>query len=158
MNVSTNKFKLVSGLNGFVLETKNILLSEPHDGELAVSAVRHMALTAKFSKVYEFMAASAASELATNILRYAGKGVLVVSLVRGYLTGIEGIELLACDDGPGIPDINKAMQVQYSSRANSLGLGLPSVKNMMDDFFIESVQGKGTRVLAYKWKELESFD
>jgi serine/threonine-protein kinase RsbT len=68
--------------------------------------------------------------------------------------GTEGIELLAYDEGPGIPDINMAMQEQFSSQANSLGLGLPSVKNMMDEFFIESFVGQGTRVLVYKWKEV----
>ena len=151
--MTDTKFKLVSGQNGIILKTKEIPLSEIFDSELAVSAVRDMAVLAGFDQVREFMTATAASELATNILRYAGKGILSVSLVRGLQTGIEGIELLAYDEGPGISDIDQAMQEQYSSMKNSLGLGLPSIKNMMDDFFIESISGKGTRILTYKWKE-----
>ena len=149
----TGKFKLFSGQEGIVLETKQVMLSEIHDSELAVSAVRDIASAAGFGQVCEFMTATAASELATNILRYAGTGTLTVSRVRSTGTGLEGIELLACDEGPGISDIDKAMQEQYSSQMHSLGLGLSSVRNMMDDFFIESVVGSGTRVLAYKWKE-----
>lgn len=156
MNTSEKRFRLVSGKNGIIVEAKSVFLSEIHDSELAVSAVRDMAAAAGFDQVREFMTATAASELATNILRYADKGILFVSLVTGLFTGIEGLELFACDEGPGILDVSKAMQEQYSSLQNSLGLGLPSVKNMMDDFFIESIPGRGTRILAYKWKEITS--
>lgn len=153
MTVEKYTFGLVSGRDCIILETKTVSLSEIFDSELAVSAVREIATAAGFNQASEFMVATAASELATNILRYAGTGILSVSLVRKMHTDTEGIELFACDEGPGIPDIGKAMQEQYSSQANSLGLGLPSVKNMMDEFFIESVVGSGTRVLVYKWKE-----
>jgi serine/threonine-protein kinase RsbT len=156
MAANTSDFKLASGQNGIVLKTKSVCISEIYDSELAVFTVRDMALKAGFGQVCEFMIATAASELATNILRYAKKGILIVSLVKGIRIGIEGIELFACDEGPGIPDINKAMCEQYSSQVNSLGLGLPSIRNIMDDFFIESVLGSGTRILTYKWK-YESF-
>jgi serine/threonine-protein kinase RsbT len=152
MTIGKYTFSLVSGRDCIVLETKSIILSEIFDSELAVSAVRDMACTAGFDQVCEFMTATAASELATNILRYAGTGSLSVSLVKKLYENTEGLELFACDEGPGIPDIGMAMQEQYSSQTNSLGLGLPSVKNMMDDFSIESVVGSGTRVLVYKWK------
>lgn len=154
MTSGKNTFSLVSGRGCIVLKSKIVTLSEIFDSELAVSAVRDMASAAGFSQAYEFMTATAASELSTNILRYAGSGNLSVSLVQKPYIGTEGIELLAYDEGPGIPDINMAMQEQFSSQANSLGLGLPSVKNMMDEFFIESFVGQGTRVLVYKWKEV----
>jgi Anti-sigma regulatory factor (Ser/Thr protein kinase) len=153
MNTSGSPFRLVSGRGCTVIETKSIALSEVFDSELAVSAVRELASSAGFCQVCEFMTATAASELATNILRYAGCGTITVSLVKRKTQDTEGIELLACDEGPGIPDIGMALREQYSSQENSLGLGLPSVKNMMDDFFIESFVGLGTRVLVYKWKK-----
>ncbi|MCG6197909.1 ATP-binding protein, partial [Anoxybacillus sp. LAT_38] len=53
--------------------------------------------------------------------------------------------------GPGIADIRKAMEDGYST-SGGLGAGLPGVKRMMDDFFLESVPGKGTRVIVVKWR------
>jgi serine/threonine-protein kinase RsbT len=116
-----------------------------------------MLAAAGFESTDEFIIASAASELATNILRFAGSGELDISIIRN-LKGNLGIELFASDSGPGIRDIEKAMQDQYSTLKNSLGLGLPSVKRIMDEFTIESFPGKGTRVLARKGEIMGTID
>ncbi|MEO5360575.1 MAG: SpoIIE family protein phosphatase [Nitrospirota bacterium] len=88
------------------------------------------------------------SELGTNILKFAGKGTL--SLSRTVDDGHDAIQVIAQDNGPGIRDVQRAMQDGYSS-AGTLGLGLPAVKRIMSTMNIETVVGKGTRVVASKW-------
>lgn len=94
--------------------------------------------------------ATAISELARNIVRYAARGEIVLRLIDND-GGRRGIEVVAADDGPGIPDITLAMQDGYST-SGSLGLGLPGVRRLMDDFDIVSEFGKGTTVTVHKWK------
>lgn len=92
--------------------------------------------------------ATAISELARNILRYAARGVIILRLVDDY--DKRGVEVLAADDGPGILDIALAMQDGFST-SGSLGLGLPGVRRLMDEFEMRSEFGKGTTVTARKW-------
>ena len=93
--------------------------------------------------------ATAISELARNIVRYAVRGEVILRLIDD--NGRRGVEVVATDDGPGIPDITLAMQDGYST-SGSLGLGLPGVRRLMDEFEIASDFGKGTTVTARKWK------
>jgi serine/threonine-protein kinase RsbT len=93
--------------------------------------------------------ATAISELARNILLYARRGELVLGIVREDTR--EGVAVVARDEGPGIADLDRAMEVGYST-SGSLGLGLPGVRRLMDDFEIVSEVGKGTTVTARKWK------
>ncbi len=64
---------------------------------------------------------------------------------------IEGIEIISEDEGPGIPDIELAMQDGFST-CGGLGGGLPGVKRLMDEFEITSKE-TGTRIVARKWKK-----
>ena len=92
---------------------------------------------------------TAGSELARNMLKYAGGGKVTIEVVS---KGREnGIRLVFADDGPGIKDISLAMKDGYST-AKSLGLGLPGTKRLVSEFNIESVVGKGTTVTITKWK------
>lgn len=93
---------------------------------------------------------TAVSELARNILKYAGTGE--VAIEEAVSEKGKGIQIIARDRGPGIADVDAAMQDHFSS-AGTLGLGLPGVKRMMDDFEIESAPGSGTRVVIRKWLE-----
>src|SRR2546422_357782 len=93
--------------------------------------------------------ATAISELARNIVRYAVRGEVILRLIDD--NGRRGVEVVATDDGPGIPDITLAMQDGYST-SGSLGLGLPGVRRLMDEFEITSDFGKGTTVTARKWE------
>jgi len=61
-----------------------------------------------------------------------------------------GILIVARDEGPGIPDVARALQDGYST-GKGLGIGLPGVKRLMDDFEVASVVGKGTAVTVKKW-------
>lgn len=92
--------------------------------------------------------ATVISELARNILEYAKSGEVVLSL--GQRGSRVGIVVVARDQGPGIPDLTKAMQDGYTT-GRGLGLGLPGVKRLVDDFEIVSELGKGTTVTVKKW-------
>jgi serine/threonine-protein kinase RsbT len=103
---------------------------------------------AGFDETPSCLIATAVSELARNILKFAGAGEIRLRRVKRM--GARGIEIEAVDSGPGIADCEAAMQDHFSS-AGTLGLGLPGVKRMMDDFSLESTLGEGTRVRARKW-------
>jgi serine/threonine-protein kinase RsbT len=92
--------------------------------------------------------ATAISELARNIVSYATRGEIILRLVQQ--SNQQGIVIIAHDEGPGIPDVAQAMQDGYST-GNSLGLGLPGAKRLMDEFEIVSHPGKGTTVTIKKW-------
>ena len=102
-----------------------------------------------FSKNEQFFIGTSASELARNIFQYATKGHVYLSEVTK--DGLMGLEIKALDQGPGIENIDLAMQDHYST-GGTLGLGLPGVKRMMDDFFIQSTFGEGTLVNCIKWR------
>jgi serine/threonine-protein kinase RsbT len=93
--------------------------------------------------------ATTISELARNILRYAGTGEIAVESIGNEQR--PGISVIARDGGPGIPDVRKALEDGYST-SGGLGLGLPGVRRLMDEFEIISEPGKGTTVTVKKWK------
>jgi len=95
------------------------------------------------------LVATAISELARNIVRYARRGEIILRQAQDG--GVPGIVIIARDEGPGIPDVNRAMEQGYST-SGGLGLGLPGVRRIMDKFEIVSEVGKGTVVTAVKWK------
>jgi serine/threonine-protein kinase RsbT len=101
-----------------------------------------------FDETPSRMIATAVSELARNILKYAGSGQL--RLQRIAEQGRRGIEIEVSDHGPGIENVDAAMSDHFSS-GGTLGLGLPGVKRMMDEFSLDSSPGEGTRVKARKW-------
>jgi serine/threonine-protein kinase RsbT len=127
-----------------------ITLFDHSDKEQVVMTARHLAAEAGFDEINQFLIATAASELATNIVKYAKKGEVILKIVQKDRQ--LGIQMIARDDGPGIKDIAKAMQDNFSTSKDSLGLGLPSVKRIMDEFKIESQPGHGTTVSALKWR------
>jgi len=92
--------------------------------------------------------ATAISELARNIIEYATTGEIVLS--QEDSDGRPGIVIVARDEGPGIPDVSRALSAGYST-GPGLGLGLPGVRRLMDDFEITSDTGHGTTVAVRKW-------
>lgn len=95
------------------------------------------------------LTATSVSELARNILKYATRGEVIL---RNVQSGSKvGVEIIAWDRGPGIEDIASAM-CDHMSTGGTLGLGLPGVKRLMDEFEIESEVGQGTRITVRKWK------
>ncbi len=110
---------------------------------------RQLASQCGFPSTDLAVVATAISELARNIVRYAVRGEVTLRLIND--NGKRGIEVVAADDGPGIPDIETAMQDGYST-SGGLGLGLPGTRRLMDEFEITSRFGKGTTVTVRRWK------
>lgn len=115
----------------------------------AVLAGSRLAQEIGFSPAERQGISTAVSELARNIIKYAGAGE--ITLERIGTEGQAGIQITARDRGPGIPDIEAAMRDHFSS-SGTLGLGLPGVRRLMDDFEIDSKPGMGTRVVIRKWR------
>jgi serine/threonine-protein kinase RsbT len=92
---------------------------------------------------------TAASELARNVFKYAGKGVM---RWRPLEDGSRcGIELRFEDCGPGIEDVARALEEGYST-GGGLGMGLPGARRLMDEMEIRSIVGNGTTVTLKKWR------
>jgi serine/threonine-protein kinase RsbT len=109
---------------------------------------RELAAGAGFRGSDLTMIATAISELARNILVYAQKGEIRLSIEER--AGRRGVKVVAHDDGPGIADVEMALRDGYST-GKSLGLGLPGARRLMDEFEISSELGKGTVVTLRKW-------
>lgn len=112
----------------------------------ACREARELAERAGLGRTGSYHVATAAAELAANVLRHGGGGWLRLR----HLSEPPGVEIIALDHGPGIADLRLAMSDGYSS-AGSLGCGLPGVRRLMDEFSIDSSPGKGTWVRAIKW-------
>lgn len=115
--------------------------------QFALLQVNNQLRKAGFSKVQAARFLTAVSELARNILKYAMNGYLQVIRVERF--NEEGLEVIAIDNGPGIADIEQALQEQFSS-GGTLGQGLPGAKRLVDEFYIES-SADGTRVTICSW-------
>lgn len=137
-------------MSEFILSDESTIeLIDISDAGVALGIARCMAAAAGFVEKEQFLIATAVSELATNVVRYAGKGIIVLRIIHdGERTGLE---VVAHDSGPGIADIGLAMQANYST-SDSLGLGLPGVERLMDEFYVESALGRGTTCTARKWR------
>ena len=109
---------------------------------------RELAVEIGFSGSELTVIATAISEIARNIVVYAQSGEIALSTERNGSR--RGIVIVAQDSGPGIPDIQLAMQDGYST-GKSLGLGLPGARRLMDEFEIESKLGEGTTITMKKW-------
>lgn len=124
-------------------------ITSDHDIVIARQQGRSLALKLDFSSGDSTLIATVISELARNIVSYARHGEILIRSVQNSQRF--GIVIVASDDGPGIRDINQAMRDGFST-SGSLGLGLPGVRRLMDDFEIASREGQGTTVTVKKWK------
>ena len=110
---------------------------------------RAMATDLGFSLGDATLIATAISELARNIISYAREGMIAMNVI--YNSKREGLLIVASDEGPGISDIPRALRDGFST-SGSLGIGLPGVRRLMDEFDISSQPGAGTIVTVTKWK------
>jgi serine/threonine-protein kinase RsbT len=110
---------------------------------------RELARDLGFTSTDLALIATAISELARNIILYANSGEIVLSVVENGSR--RGLKVTARDDGPGIPDIERALEEGFST-SRSLGLGLSGVRRLMDEFDIVSEVGNGTTVTVKKWR------
>jgi serine/threonine-protein kinase RsbT len=109
---------------------------------------RALAMRLGFSSSDATIVATAISELARNIVLYAKRGEIVLAAVVN--SEHRGLVITACDHGEGIADIRQALQDGYST-SGRMGVGLPGVKRLMDEFEISSTVGRGTVVTVKKW-------
>lgn len=132
-----------------VLKRELLPLKASNDVVLARQKVRQWAIELRFSLVDQTKLVTAASELARNALDH-GKGgtMLIESLTAGARTGLR---LTFEDQGPGIADIEQALKDGYTS-GGGMGLGLGGSKRLVNDFSIETEVGKGTKVIATRWR------
>jgi len=111
--------------------------------------VRQVAVQAGFGITDVTRIVTAASEMARNIYKYAGAGLMHWRILEE--TNRRGVELEFIDHGPGIPDVSMALQEGYTT-GEGLGLGLPGTKRLMDELEIHSVVGEGTTITIKKWR------
>jgi serine/threonine-protein kinase RsbT len=114
----------------------------------ARQAARLMAAELGFEGADLVIIATAVSEVARNIVEYAKPGeVWIAPAANGFR---KGLQVVAIDRGPGIPDVSQAMEDGFSS-GRGLGIGLPGSRRLMDDFEIDSKVGRGTKITMRKW-------
>ncbi len=123
-------------------------IKNPDDIVAARKAGHQLALDLGFSLTDVTMIATAISEIARNITSYAGHGAVQVTVADRE--GRKALVVHAEDDGPGIADIERALEDGYST-GRGLGLGLPGARRLMDRLVIDSTLGRGTVIEMWKW-------
>jgi serine/threonine-protein kinase RsbT len=123
-------------------------ISRDPDILLSRQSGKQLAEELGFSAVEATMIATAISEVARNILLYAGTGEVLIEVVEDG--GRRGLRVTASDTGPGISDIDRALQDGYST-GQGLGLGLPGARRLMDELELASKPGRGTTVTMARW-------
>ncbi|MDX5438037.1 MAG: anti-sigma regulatory factor [Pontibacter sp.] len=111
--------------------------------------VREISTKIGMSLVNQTKLITAASELVRNMLKYANGGKILLEIISKNAR--TGVRLTFMDEGPGIANIQQAMQDGFST-GKSLGLGLPGTKRLVNEFDIKSVPGEGTTVTITHWK------
>jgi len=129
-------------------DTLRLSIASDEDILAARSQIRAAVLELGFAATDMVRIVTAVSELARNILLYAGRGELRVELISEE--GREGVQITAQDEGPGIPDVAKALLDGFST-SGGLGLGLPGTRRLMDEFEIQTEVKRGTVVTVKKW-------
>jgi serine/threonine-protein kinase RsbT len=131
--------------------TRESIVGIGSDADIIVARQRGRSIAAAlgFDSGEMAIIATAISELARNIVKYAGRGEIVLR------PGSEGarrfLDIVSRDRGPGIADIPQAMRDGFST-SGGLGLGLPGVRRLMDEFAIRSTAGEGTTITVRKWR------
>jgi serine/threonine-protein kinase RsbT len=128
---------------------RRVSIASDADIVTARQVVREMARELRMTAGDLTLVATAVSEIARNIVSYAKRGEITIAIVEQ--AGRRGVQVVARDQGPGIPDVGLALTDGYST-GRSLGLGLPGARRLMDEFAIESEVGKGTTVSMTKWE------
>ncbi len=122
------------------------------DGDVvnARQQARAMASALELTSTDQTLLATAISEVARNITAYAVRGEVVLSVIEDD-GGRRGIRVIARDQGPGIENVELALQDGYTS-GGGLGLGLPGARRLVHDFEIETALGRGTKVTLVMWE------
>ena len=161
MQPSAIKYEPYMPLNGFsgfspsltaMASIDDIRVSVESDTDIVAARQKGRALAVRlgFSSGEATMVATAISELARNIVLYAKRGEIRFHLESHGEHPV--LVITARDEGGGIADVRQALQDGYST-SGRLGVGLPGVKRLMDEFEISSTVGRGTVVVVKKWRQ-----
>jgi serine/threonine-protein kinase RsbT len=121
-----------------------------HNVSEARRGAKHLAEARGFRHTITYHIVTSVSELANNLFFHTSDGG-TITMTPIHRDGACGIEVIAEDKGPGIPDIGLAMQDGFSTNGG-LGGGLPGVERLMDEFELKSTVGVGTRIVTRKWQ------
>ncbi|WP_298686106.1 ATP-binding protein [uncultured Sphingomonas sp.] len=134
-----------------MIATKDDTLVIQHSDDVVRvrQAVRVQAVEAGLGLVDQTKLVTAASELARNTLDYGLGGTARIETFTH--TARRGVRLTFEDNGPGIPDLDRALTDGYTT-GGGLGLGLSGARRLSNEFDIHSVVGEGTRITIARWK------
>lgn len=130
-------------------DERRVEIKQENDVARAVFEAHDLSSAMGFRRTDQFMIATSVSELARNASLHGGGGLITLKpITEGERTGIE---VIAEDLGAGISDIERALQEGFST-IGTLGLGLPGVKRLMDEFIFDQQRTQGTRIVVRKWQ------
>jgi serine/threonine-protein kinase RsbT len=134
-----------------VADDRESIIPIESDADVVTARQRARELAGKLelTSTDQTLLATAISEVARNITTYATRGEVQLSVINDD-NGREGIQVIARDQGPGIENVELALQDGYTS-GGGLGLGLPGARRLVDDFEIETAPGQGTTVTLVMW-------
>ncbi len=132
-----------------VLNKDSMIIAREQDVVPFRNRVKEHAVRIGMSLLNQTKLITGASELGRNMLKYGKGGIVMIEILSKGRDN--GIRLIFADNGPGIPDIQKAMTDGFTT-GKSMGLGLPGTKRLMNEFDIKSEVGKGTTITVIKWK------
>jgi serine/threonine-protein kinase RsbT len=131
------------------IRTEDLAIATSDDVVRVRQRVRALAIEAGLGLVDQTKIVTAASEIARNTLDYGRGGTVHAELLQEGTR--RGVRLTFEDAGPGIPDIDLALTDGYTS-GKGLGLGLSGARRLCNEFSIDSVVGRGTRITLARWK------
>ncbi|MEP6890896.1 MAG: ATP-binding SpoIIE family protein phosphatase [Nitrospirota bacterium] len=129
-------------------EQIHVAVSESSQVGDARRKVTALALRAGLDETRAGVCAVIATEIGTNLVKHAKDGEIFIRALSP--TPAHGIEILALDRGPGMGNLNRALQDGHST-AGSSGTGLGAIGRMASEFDIQSVPGRGTALVARIW-------
>jgi serine/threonine-protein kinase RsbT len=135
-----------------VADERESVIPIESDGDVVTARqeARAMASALELSSTDQTLLATAISEVARNITAYAVRGEVVLSVIEDDV-GRRGIRVIARDQGPGIENVELALQDGFTS-GGGLGLGLPGARRLVHHFEIETAPGRGTKVTLVMWE------
>jgi serine/threonine-protein kinase RsbT len=139
------------------MSEEQVRLEVASDGDIVPARARGRALAHElgFSSTDATLVATAISEIARNIVVHAGRGE--IELRPAYDPDRRGLVVIARDQGPGISDVDAALREGFGTKGG-LGLGLPGIRRIMDEFAIETAPNQGTTVTARMWRDLRELN
>jgi serine/threonine-protein kinase RsbT len=135
-----------------VADEREYLIPIESDADVVTARqhARAMASGLELTSTDQTLLATAISEVARNITTYATRGEVLLAVIADS-GGRRGIRVIARDDGPGIENVEQALQDGYTS-GGGLGLGLPGARRLVHEFHIETALGQGTTVTLVMWE------